>query len=633
MTTRHTVSERNTGARTRRPAYAPEMDSYEQYRNARRKSLEEKEKREQTVYYRAIEPEKRKRKILLYFLLIAAIAVILFSLALLVRYISDSRAYTRYMQAAQVCTLGGDYDNSLAYLRKAAAIDMSDECLLMMAQCYEAQENYDRAIEALRFMTSSDSAISAKIASIEVKKKNKAEEGNVIVAGTAMDQSTSSLVLDNQGLGNGVCAELSALYAMNNLSIAGNGISDISPLAALGGLATLNLSNNEISNLSPLSNMVGLRTLYLDNNPISDFSPLYGLSSLASLSIKGISISDTALKELSTALPNCAINGVKSKNDTQMMSLGGVAFSADTTSLDLSGKGITDISVLAGCERLTSINLSNNSISDITPLMDIPNLQSLNISGNNISDLRPLMGIAGLKILNASSNSISSTVSLGSNTALVDLNLENNHIRNFSGLSKLKNLTNLNLSNTGFSDSDTGYFSYLSQLVYLNVKNNPGFTGAGYNSLRAAIPACGISHSDLSYSLETGGVTITSDATDLNMSGRGISDLSFLTQMNCLQSVRLSNNFISNIYYFQYTDSWRTITYLDLSENNISDITALSNLRALTTLNLTGNQIQDLSPLYSMATLRELYIGGNPLSEDQIRELNAYLPSCMIVFY
>ena len=606
-------------------------DSYEQYLIHRRG--EGQQGREQTVYYKPVDPAKRKKRMLLYLLLIAAIAVILLAMALLVRYISDSRAYERYMQAAQVCTLGGDYDNSLAYLRKAAAIDMSDECLLMMAQCYEAQENYDRAIEALRYMSSSDTAISAKIASIEAKKKSKAEEDNVTVAGETLSRQTTSLVLDNRGLGNETLGEIAALYALNNLSLAGNQISDLTALSSLGGLTTLNLSNNPISDLTPLSGMTALRTLYLDYAPVTDLSPLYSLTALTTLSIKGISISDAALQELSNALPNCAINGVSAKTDTQTISLGGTTFSTDVTSLDLSGRGITDISALSSCSKLTSLNLSSNSISDITPLMDIPNLQTLNLSGNRVADLRPLMGLSGLRVLDVSNNAVLSTVPLGSNTGLTELNLSGNTISNFSGLSKLKNLTRLDLSSTGFTDEDTAYFTYLSKLGYLNVENNSGFTGSGYDHLRSVIPSCNIQHSELVYNVATEGLTLTSDTTDLNLSGSGISDLSFLMQMGNLQSVRLSNNQISNIYYFQYTESWRTITYLDLSGNQISDLTAISSLRSLVTLNLTDNQISNITPLYSLSTLRELYIGGNPLTEDQIRELNAYLPNCSIVFY
>lgn len=605
-------------------------DSYEQIlaRQA------ERDGKTQPVYRRVISEAQKKKKAILYLLLIIAIAVALFSMALLIRSISENREYERCMNEAQASTLAGDYDSALAYLRKAAAIDMSDECLLMMAQCYEALGNYDRAIEALRYMRATDAAINAKVASIEAKKKNREEENLVTVAGITHDVTETSLVLDNRSLGNGVVEEVSRLYALSNLSLAGNTISDISPISTLGGLITLNLSNNVIRDLSPLSSLTGLRTLYLDNNPISDLTPLYSLSSLTTLSLKGVSLSTEDLRELSNALPNCAINGAGAdiQSKTGVIALGGESFSSDVTSLDLSRHGITDISALSACENLTTLNLSGNYISDLTPLMDIPGLQVLNLSSNNITDLRPLMGLTSIRTLDVSANAIASTVPLGSNTSLQELNLSNNAIANFSGISKLKNLTNLNLSGTGFSDADIENFNYLSKLIYLNVEYNPGLTGEGYDSLQRLIPACSIAHSNLVYSISADTYTVASDTTELDMTGRGISDLSFLMQLSNLESIRLGNNNISEIYYFQYTESWRTIRNLNLSNNYIVDVSPLMGLKNLETLNLANNRITDINPLYALTGLRELTLTGNPISPELIRALNDALPNCYIIF-
>ena len=284
------------------------------------------------------------------------------------------------------------------------------------------------------------------------------------------------------------------------------------------------------------------------------------------------------------------------------------------------------------CEKLTTLNLSGNAVSDLTPLMDIPGLQYLYLSGNHISDLRPLMGLTSVKYLDISANAVTSTVSLGSNTSLLDLNLSNNAISNFSGIAKLKNLNSLNLSATGFSDQDIDVFYYLTKLVTLNVENNYNLTGEGYEALRRLIPACNIAHTDLVYAVTADRYTVASDTRELTMENMGISDLSFLMQLNYLETVRLAGNHISNIYYFQYTESWRSITYLDLSSNEIADVFALTSLRNLTTLNLSYNQISNITPLYALTNLRELYLTGNPIAEQDLYALNTALPYCYIVY-
>ena len=119
----------------------PPQDGFESY--VARKRAED-DRISLQVYRRELTPvvKRRRRRILL--AVLAAAAVLVLTFAFLIRSIQDSRAYDRYIQEAQMSTLSGDYDSALSLLRKAGMIDLSDECLLMMAQCYEAQGNYDR---------------------------------------------------------------------------------------------------------------------------------------------------------------------------------------------------------------------------------------------------------------------------------------------------------------------------------------------------------------------------------------------------------------------------------------------------------------------------------------------------------
>lgn len=573
---------------------------------------------------------KRKRRIV-YGAVILLVALTVFVMALSIRNIADSRAYDRYMQEAQTAAAAGDFDSALSSLRKAGTIDATDDCLLLMSRCYEAQGNYDKAIQAMRYMATNSSAVSSRIASLENQKNKEAQAGQVSVAGDTHSVTETSLVLDGKGLGNDVLQEITQLYSLSNLSIANNYLTDISPLASLGGLTTLNLNNNQITSVKALAGLSGLRTLYLDNNPITDISSLSALTGLTSLSIKGIDITESQLEKISASLPNCAINGANAREEEQVVALGGVTFNADVRELDLSGRGLTDISGLSACTKLTIVNLNNNAISDISPLMDIPNLATVYLAGNAISDLRPLMGLTNLKYLDVSYNSIYSTVPLGAVTSLTDLNLAGNPISNFSGIRKLKNLVNLDVMNTGMSDDAVQYFTYLTKLQRLSIEYN-NISGEGYNALRSYIPSCSISHSDLVYSVDAGSTAVDSNAVAIDFTGRGLEDISWIMNMPYLQQVRLGSNRISNIYYLQYTDSWRTMTYLDLSDNFISDITPVAGLQYLTTLNLSYNQITNVSILYNMVNLRELYLSGNPLTDEQLRELNSHLPYCSIFY-
>lgn len=535
------------------------------------------------------------------------------------------------MQSAQLAYDNGDFENSLSYLRKAASIDGTFETYSLMADCYEATGNYDKAIEAMRMLDTTDTQVSARIRDLEQKKLLIDNAALVTVNGEQHSTSETSLVLDGKGLGNDVLNEITQLYALNNLSLADNNISDISALKSLGGLSTLNLNNNQISNLEPISGLTGLRTLYLDNNPIGDLRALYGLQSLTSLSIKGVEIGEKELESLSEHLPNCAINGANTTKDNELIALGGISFDKSVTDLDLSGRGLSDVSALAECTNLKTLNLSSNQISDITPLMDMPYLSDLNLSANNITDVRPLMGMGSITILNLSGNSISNTVPLGAMTQLGKLDISGNPVSNFAGIRKLKNLTYLNLSNTPLEQKDVEYFKLLTKLANLDITDTPAMTGEAFEMLQETLPKCDISHSDLVYTMNFDGLDISSDSTVLDLSNSGIIDISGVMKLTKLESVNLSGNGIVNINYFEFTESWRTLKRLDLSSNEIKDITALQHLTELEYLNLSDNYISNIGPLYNLQNLRELYLGGNNLTEEQVFDLEKALPNCQIV--
>ena len=569
-----------------------------------------------------------KQKI--YIIIIALMAVAIFVFALVFKEITDNRAYEKYMDIARISMDSRDYDTALSNLRKAATINDTDDSLLLMAQCYEARGDYDKAMEVLRLLDTTDSYVSGRISSLEAKRNQSDAGEQVEIAGQVYDSTLISLVLDNKGLNSSVLNQVTQLYSLNNLSLAGNSIGDVSPLTSLKGLTTLNLNGNQISDLTPLAELPQLRTLYLDNNPITDLTPLYGLSSLTTLSLKGISIPEDQLKALSAALPSCAINGATAMEVPSVIALGGTTFDPSVVELDLSYCGIWDISALSACENLTKVVLRGNSITDISPLMDIPGLTYIDISENMVSDLRPLMGLTGIRYLYASDNAISNTVPVGALSGLLELNLSNNPISNFNGIAKLKTLTNLHLSNTGFSGENLGIFQLLSRLLELDITSND-ISGEEYDELQSIIPICEITADELVYTMTLGGQPITSDATEINLPNMGIDDISEIYRFPTLTRVNLAGNRISNLYAFELTDSWRTLTYLDLSSNQISDLTALAHLTNLETLNLSDNLITNFTPLYGLQNLKNLYIGGNTISPSDLDTLESWLPGCQII--
>jgi len=627
---RHEEPRRSSQARESRD----NRDSYSQYisrveasRNVRGSATG---RHQSTAVIDRKRQEKRKRSIYLAFTAFCAILIIV--MAVVLRSVSDNRSFNDYMEHARSYYYSSDFDGALSYLRKAALIDATDECLAMTAQCYESIGNYDKALETLRRMDVSNPTVSSWIDELEARKTVISQSGFVTIASKQYKSDTTGLALDNMGLGNNVMDEILLLYSLDNLSLAGNNITDISKLSQLGGLVTLNLSGNMISNIAPLATLGGLRTLYLDNNPIQDLSPLASLTNLTTLSIKGIQLSEDQLKALAAALPNCAIHSENVEKEVQDISFGGATFKTDVTELNLSGMGIQNISALANCKQLQKLDISGNYISDLSPLMDLPQLRWLNASNNAISDLRPLMGMSSLNFLNVSGNSFSNITPLGNISSLTELHLSDNMVGDLSALGKLRSLQVLGLANCGIRDEMLMPLYNLTSLRSMNLENNLEISGEAMDNLERTLYSCRVSHSELGYMVNIGGYSIKNDGVNLDLSGLNIYDISNFKSFTNPQTVNLARNNISNIYVFVDSPNRMLVKNLNLSFNILSDITPLASLNNLETLDISYNMmINSELPLLALRSLRQLDVRGTSLSPYQIQTLRDSLPGCLVI--
>jgi internalin A len=98
----------------------------------------------------------------------------------------------------------------------------------------------------------------------------------------------------------------------------------------------------------------------------------------------------------------------------------------------------------------------------------------------------------------------------------------------------------------------------------------------------------------------------------LNLSSNQLSDISPLSSLVNLTFLNLSSNQIRDI---SPLSSLVNLSLLNLSSNQISDISPLSNLRNLSLLYLVNNQISDISPLSSLVNLTLLNLSSNQISD------------------
>lgn len=98
----------------------------------------------------------------------------------------------------------------------------------------------------------------------------------------------------------------------------------------------------------------------------------------------------------------------------------------------------------------------------------------------------------------------------------------------------------------------------------------------------------------------------------INLSRNEIEDVSPIAGLKNLQSLDLSKNKIKDISSLK---DLKKLQYLQLEENQTEDISALKDLKALSAIYLTGNKVKSVEPLKGLPKVASLYLGGNQVKD------------------
>jgi len=114
------------------------------------------------------------------------------------------------------------------------------------------------------------------------------------------------------------------------------------------------------------------------------------------------------------------------------------------------------------------------------------------------------------------------------------------------------------------------------------------------------------------YNLDWNNKETLTNLTTLDLSVNQITDISFLKELTNLTTLDLSFNQISDIALLK---ELKNLIILDLSNNQISDISPLKELTNLRSLNLSKNQISDITPLKELKNLIILDLSNNQITD------------------
>ena len=337
--------------------------------------------------------------------------------------------------------------------------------------------------------------------------------------------------------------------------------------------STLSLSNSNISDLTGLENYSNLTSLWINSNKIKDLTPIMELSKLKSINASKNLITDLSClknrKFANLSLLNLSENFIDFYNDSENLNIyleelgkdknygiNGETLSYYSTSQKYGNPEDFDKEVKFGDEKiknkLIELGADTNNDGKLTAreLYESTYVDSPSTMRQNTA---PKQKIAKLDLSNMGISDLSGLEYMGE---LEELDLSNNNISNIEPICHLMNLKKLNLSNNNISDI-TGLPKYAGNSPYYNT------------------------------------TLLTKDCYfELNLSNNNITDISSLK--NCLRYVntecipwsatgskperKLKLNFSGNkIQSIEVVNEFKNLLWLDLSDNEIKDITALKN--------------------------------------------------------
>ena len=460
---------------------------------------------------------------------------------------------------------------------------------------------------------------------------------------------------------------LASLTALTTLHISNAEISDLSPLTDLTTLTSLALENNDISNISALAGLTALKTLHLRQNDIADISPLAGLITLTDLDVGHNAISDLTPLVRLTALTYLGV-GLNAISDVTPL-----ADLAALVRLHAGTNEIVDIAALADLTALAWIDLRRNDISDISPLVSnqgIGEEDDIDLTQNPLSVESVEMHIHTLQDRGASvrfdplptevppapsrieaipgdkqatlrwsyahihpslSRKITryemrfgtgDPVDYGDWRTIAGSNSRTNKhtvIGLVNGTRYSFELRSVNALGTGevastattLIENPSAEVTVQSSALREAVASYLG-KSAGEKITRGEMALLRTLAVRLRRIAELTGIEHAVNLIELDLSSNEISNLSPLADLTALTSINLNNNEISDASPLA---TLTELTHLHLHDNRISDVSALAVLTALTELYLGANLLSTVSPLTGLTALRRLDLSSNEISD------------------
>ena len=373
------------------------------------------------------------------------------------------------------------------------------------------------------------------------------------------------------------------------------------------------------------TNAEGLRILCMENcTGVENYQFLSALEKLEDLRIKNCGLTDSQFSaiDLSRLSELDAVDLSGNADLTNLSNLKNLAGSLYR--LNISQTGVSDFSPLSDCTSLEYLTVNELGLGSLENLVGaVPSLIDLEAEQNEITDLSPLYALPGLRGLDVSGNQITDLAPLSGMEELVNLEADDNQITSLEALASCKSLQTISVSRNQL-ETLSGLEQAL-RLISLKADENKIFELNGIENctLLSTVSIDGNAVADLSVLAKS-----REKLTYLSFRDNQVTDLSPLTDMSSLKKLKFDRNYVEDL------SPLKTATALELISadgNGISSIEAICDSRHLRDMSFADNQITDMQPLVDLGIQVERDFDVVDLSGNQISELK--LPGTQKVEY
>ncbi|MEW8985356.1 MAG: NEAT domain-containing protein, partial [Bacillus anthracis] len=538
-------------------------------------------------------------------------------------YIPTMAYDNKYQVQFEVNTLNLDKDVPEEQKEnKEDKLDQQDANVIIDKQLQRHINKYNLNRENLNAPITKEDLLKVK-SLIVVEAKSK---GIKDVSGLEYMTNLENLTLEEVKLEN--IKFISNLRQLKSVSITYAELEDIGPLAELEHIESLSLRNNKISDLSPLSQMKKIKLLDLNSNYIKDIKPLFTVKSLRTLTVANNQISNAGLegvhqlKNLKTfEISNNGLSNVEHINGMNKL-----------IELGLSKNELVDLTPLSKLSGLQKLNLEENFISDITPLSQLTSLYDLKLGSNEIRDVRPVQELGKRMYIDIQRQKIfledvekDKEVKIpiynlqGEPIDTIQLNSEDGIVNNSSvkwgttGEKTYEFMLDIKPEENRIKFNGTVIQNVVERLDEIKEDNEQKESVILDKTLQQHINKENLGRENLNAPITKEDLLQIKKLEILKEKGKEIKDITGLEYMTNLEKLTLEGVGLKNL---EFISNLEKLNDVNVSHNQIEDITPLSSLKSLQWLNLADNQIKDVSVLSPMLDLLSL-----KLAENEIRDV------------